>query len=220
MYHYSKRIDGDMRKQSFREKYVRSLGFDARHLVLAEQLHTDKAAVVTPSDEGKEIPGVDALVTTSAEVILGIRSADCVPLLFFDSKHHVIGAAHAGWKGTAAGIVRNVIHTMIALGGEAKDIQVSIGPHIGSCCYSVPDDRAAIFARLSHPSNGAVTVKGRTHYVDLGNANYQQLEDSGILRQNIDTSTGCTSCQHDHYFSFRKDTKETFGEMMGIISLS
>ena len=197
---FTTRNEGDMRKKKMTDAIV------------AEQVHGNTIAVVSLRDVGKVISNVDGLVSCDA-VRLVVHVADCVPILAHDIHAHVLGAAHAGWKGTFGNIAKNLITSMKALGAEPKNIRVVLGPHIGVCCYDVPRKRAKKF------SPNVVRFESGAWYIDLGRANYVQCIEAGVLPTHISVSDDCTSCQVKRYFSFRKDTKITFGEQMGVITV-
>ena len=115
------------------------------HMVLASQQHTTKVVYATEKHRGRgdadmglfhlgKEDGVDAFVTDRPEVCLVIRTADCVPVLFADPEAHVIGAAHAGWRGTLGGIAAKTVCEMEKLGASRTRIRAVIGAAIGSCC--------------------------------------------------------------------------------------
>lgn len=197
---FTTRHDGDMRQKKTPDT------------IYAQQVHGTRVAVVSAGDAGKTIKGADGLVSRDP-VRLAVHAADCVPVLAWEESSGVIGAAHAGWRGTVGNIARNLIRAMRGLGADPKKIHVSIGPHIGMCCYDVPEDRAKKFLPRVR------RFDGRAWHIDLGCANLLQLTDAGIAAQHIIVSGDCTSCRVDTYFSFRKDTKKTYGEQMGVISL-
>ncbi len=209
-----------MRDATKRKAFLRSLHLPL-NLILPEQVHGTEIAVVNSKDIEKKIPNVDGLVskaTPDQNFTLGVLVADCVPLLLVDPKTRILGAVHAGWRGTIGGIARKIVEVMKTLGAQPKDILVSIGPHIGMCCYDVPAERAQRFLDIFHNDpKVASLIEGEWH-IDVGYANFLTLVDQGILSKNIQASIGCTSCQIDTYFSYRKDTKETFGEMIGIVT--
>jgi copper oxidase (laccase) domain-containing protein len=104
--------------------------------------------------------------------------------------------------------------------GASRDrIIVSIGPHIGACCYSVPPERARRFLE-GHRYARAVTMRQEQWYLDLASVNTVQMIDAGIPADHIDGSDYCTSCRVDEFFSYRKDTGESYGEIMGFIAFS
>jgi len=213
---------GDMRRSENRASYVQMLGVSPHVLVTAEQVHGNvvKKAIRASKTPLSLADGIvlDISDNNSAGIALGIVVADCAPLLFFDKKERSIGAAHAGWKGSYKSIATNVVDYMLSLGSNPDDIMVSIGPHIGMCCYSVPKDRVDMFFSMyGNDAHIASYIDGVWH-MDIGYINWLQLRSKGIPAENIDVPPTCTSCQSDLFYSYRKDTKEAFGEIMGVIA--
>ncbi len=202
-----------MRSPKSREVFLKLLTVGPKQLILPEQVHGNK--VVEVSEKRKDqTPGSDGLVSRDDSVVLGVLAADCVPLMFVDPKKRIAGVAHAGWRGTLANIAANTVEAMKALGSHPEDVMVSIGPHIGACCYDVPKERALKF---QHRFGKTLMPEGKDHWqIDLGKANVLSLTKAGILPKHIKQSAICTCCDQD-YFSYRRDTKETFGEIMGVI---
>ncbi len=219
---YSTRAFGDMKKsEQNRKKVVHDLFGDETALMTAEQVHGSTVGVV--SGESDQIAGVDALVAKAASgsrLALGVFVADCVPVLLADTKKRIIASIHAGWKGALGSITTKTVGQMEKLGSKASDILVSIGPHIGMCHYDVSHERAEKFLKaFGNDPKVAAYFEGAWH-VDIGWVNYRQLLTAGITPDHIDAPPTCTACQVDTYFSFRKDTKETFGEILGIIGFT
>lgn len=216
---YSDRHLGDMREENHREQFLSSLHLSLANLVLGEQVHGTNVGQVTTHDRGKEIRKTDGLVhkKTSGPMSLAVRVADCVPILAVDPYASIIGVAHAGWKGTLGGIAGNLIDRMKQSGADTKRVVVSIGPHIGMCCYNVAPDRAGQFADMFDNDQRVISHFEGAPHVDLGYANVRQLRDAGIPADHIDAAITCTSCQVDTFYSYRKDTTETFGEILGVI---
>lgn len=202
---FTKRNDGDMKhSEENRKKVVQKLFGHDRELIAMPQKHSN-------------IVGVDALVTKRSDGALAVFSADCVPILLADRKNNCIAAIHAGWRGTLGEITRKTIQEMEKNGSNPKDILAWVGPHIGMCHYDVPEDRAQKFLQaFDHDPKVASYFEGAWH-VDIGYANYKQLLDTGVTPAHIDAPPTCTVCQIDTYFSYRKDTPETFGRIMGVI---
>lgn len=211
---FSTRISGDMRNKENRQDLLGQLGIHNFQLLLPEQIHGVKVGIVSNFDEMK---GTDGFVLRGSPVILGVLTADCVPLLAVDPVAHIAGAAHAGWKGTIGGIATHLIESMQKAGAETERIFVAIGPHIGMCCYDVPDERAQEFLIGFNENPKVVSKINNAWHVDIGYANFLQLRDAGIASGHIDAPPVCTKCQHDEFFSYRGDSKETFGEMLGVI---
>lgn len=198
-------------------------GYANRHtklhteIAISQQVHGTRIAFVTKKDQGKTIPGVDGLV--SKDISIGVSFADCVPILAVDPKAKIIGTAHAGWKGTLGGIAGELITAMKKNGADVKQIYISVGPHIGMCCYNVPDERARFFQKKFGTDEKIAVRIGDVWHIDIGYVNYLQLLEAGIVKENIDTPPSCTSCQVAEFHSFRKDPKEKFGVQMGVITL-
>lgn len=190
-------------------------------LVLMRQVHGDRIHPI-----GKEVPlperllEGDGLITDRTGVALGIRTADCVPLLFVDRVRRVIGAAHAGWRGTALGVAAR----MVAAFGERfssrpEDIVAVIGPAIGPCCYEVDSPVLAAFSATPDAAlfSRPCLQKGRW-MVDLTGANRLQLLASGLSSENIHASGLCTACRPDLFFSHRGASGRT-GRQINLIML-
>lgn len=220
---FSGRPLGDMRLSSRRRVFLQKLGdFSTARLVRPQQVHQAYVHEVRQSDLGKLVTGADGLVFRPRQndrnmPILSILAGDCVPLLLVDPLARVVGVAHAGWRGTLAGIAKEVVARMEALGAKAKAILVLIGPRIGMCCYNVGQEEAAKFRQVFGDTPKVASRINGTWHLDLGFTNSLILAKAGILAQNIDLSTSCVSCQHRDFFSFRHDGKSGFGEFMGVI---
>ncbi len=153
----------------------------------------------------------DALVTKEKGLTLAIAAADCYPLLFHDAKNKIIGAAHAGWKGTLAHIAKNTIEAMENLGAERKFISVAIGPGISGKNYQVSEEIIQQFHDAKFPEN---CWKGRN--LDLLEANKYVLRENGIAEENIWAMGRCTT--EEDFFSYRRD-KGVTGRMWACIML-
>ncbi|MBI5452692.1 peptidoglycan editing factor PgeF [Candidatus Gottesmanbacteria bacterium] len=207
--------------------------FPLENIITAEQIHSDKVAIIK-DDKAKFIKGYDGLVTNKP-LLLGIRTADCLPIFFFDPKKKVTAAIHAGWKGLYEGIIINALNKMIKLGSSPMNLKVAVGPHIQVCCYRVSRKRFLKFQKLlsiQHtPSRSRFATPGRWPngllpgesrkksstfwYLNLSRIASLQLESLGILPDNIEISKVCTSCDNK-YWSFRRDGKIA-GRMINII---
>lgn len=178
----------------------RITGFDEDHIYLPVQKHTDTVLVL----EGDLSPKIaDAVVTNRKGILIGVRVADCVPILLHDPVREVIGAVHAGWRGTAAGILKNTIRTFAGrFGCKAGDILIAIGPGIKKCCYEVDPDVAHAVEKASGPGD-YIRQKGAKFHVDLPSANKSQALAEGVKEGNIWMTGDCTFCNPDKYCSFR-----------------
>ena len=133
--------DGIYRCQAFQRFIWQSHGFGTRHhnpaaSVTLRQVHSD--IVVNAHGLKDRDQDGDALVTNDLDLSIGVRSADCVPILLLDTEQRAVGAVHAGWRGTAAQVVKRAIHKMASdFGSKPGDILAAIGPCVRACCYDV-----------------------------------------------------------------------------------
>jgi YfiH family protein len=144
----------------------------------------------------------DGFVTSKADIMLTILTADCIALLAYDKKSKIVGAAHAGWRGTKDNIAKNLITAMQELGAKAEDIIVAISPSIRACCYEVDESVAKHFT--NYPDSLVQTAKDKWH-LDISIVNKEQLLELGIKEENIEISSICTACNTKEYFSYRKE---------------
>ena len=210
-----------------RRRVCSALEIPPGRLVQAGQVHGVGVRVVTAEDVGRGaedrstlLSPSDALITDADGVYLLACFADCVPLLFYDPRRPAVGLAHAGWRGTAAGMAEATVMAMAeAYGSRPEDIRVLIGPSAGPCCYQVGDEViAAIRGRfgdsarlLSRQANGSV-------HLDLWEANHAALIHVGIAADHIETSHMCTIHNADQFFSHRASGGDTgrFGAIIGL----
>lgn len=167
---------------------------------------------------GDRIADGDGLVTGQPGMLVGVRTADCVPILLADRVRRVVSAVHAGWRGTAAGIAGEAVLLMEEkFGTRPGDVVAAIGPSIGGCCYEVGADVARHFGTWLPDLEQTATVGfdggPERARVDLKTVNRLQLQQLGI--QNVWVSPNCTYCCSGFY-SFRRD-KEQAGRMISYI---
>ena len=210
--------------ENVRENYRRlanAIGFSADKLVLANQTHSDIVRVVAHSDclgslSHRDYPECDALVTNTPGVALAVFTADCTPVLLFDPVTGAVGAVHAGWRGTANGIVAKTVEAMVsAFGCKAENIRAAIGPNIGFCCFETDYDvPAAMLSAFGAEAYGYIRQKGEKYFVDLKGLNALWLRRKGI--DNIAISTECTCCSPQRFWSHRA-TKGIRGSQGAVI---
>ena len=175
--------------------------------VTIHQVHS--ACVVTNHGRPARGESGDALIENTPGIAIGVKTADCVPILLADPAHRVIAAVHAGWRGTAASIVQATIRAMgREFGTRPEDVHAAIGPSIGGCCFEVGPEVAREFG---------VIATGRVH-LDLRGMNAKQLESAGLLSANISVAEECTKCRPAEYHSYRRD-KEAAGRMISWIRI-
>ncbi|UCZ54197.1 peptidoglycan editing factor PgeF [Bacillus shivajii] len=204
------------------------LGFPMTRWACADQVHENSIAKVTKDDAGKgvlnyddAIKGTDGLYTNESNVLLTLCYADCVPIYFLGPDKNLVGVAHAGWKGTVKDISGEMVRTW--KNEEAIDpanIYAAIGPSIGSCCYVV-DDYVIDFVKevLKQPTELPYKEVSKGQYtLDLKKLNKMLLVQAGVLQENIDVSSYCTSCEDTLFFSHRRDQGKT-GRMLSFIGM-
>ena len=162
-------------------------------------------------------PEADAALAVEPGLLLGIETADCLPVLIVDPERRTAAAAHAGWRGTAASIVLRTVDALTAEGSRPEDLLVALGPCIGPCCYEVGDELRDAFTPPAEPffQSGP---RGRPH-LDVRALNVQQLRKSGVPSDRIHSVDECTSCRPDLYYSYRRDGPGT-GRMISFIGWS
>ncbi len=170
------------------------------------QIHSD--VVVTVS--GDQVQGMlgegDALVTRQPGIWIGVRTADCAPLILADPAHQAVGVVHAGWRGTVNLIVRRTLERMAAeFGTRPGEVLGAIGPTIGACCYEVGADVAHQFAPW-WTERADLRGGGAHACVDIPATLQRQMTSAGVDPANIATVGGCTRCgAAGRYHSFRRD---------------
>lgn len=157
----------------------------------------------------------DALVTDQAGLRVSVRTADCYPVLLVDVKTRRVAAVHAGWRGTAAQIVREALQEMQA---DVKNARAAIGPGIGKCCYEVGADVARFIGQSIGQTIGEAAGRTAKCCVDLAAANRRQLLDAGVEDAHIDVIARCTFCDAENFHSFRRD-KESAGRLISYVEI-
>lgn len=184
-----------------------SLGFDTQKLVLTRQTHSDIVRVVTKADAAgfchRDYPECDALVTNTPGVTLMVFTADCTPLLFHDPVTGAVGAAHAGWRGTAQAIgAKTVLAMMANFGCRPENIRAAIGPNIGACHFETDVDvPQAMFATYGAEAGKYIDKRGGKYFLDLKQINALSLRLTGV--RHIEISNECTMCEPDRFWSHR-----------------
>jgi len=162
-------------------------------------------------------PEADAAVACRPGLILGIQTADCLPVLLADAGRGLVAAAHAGWRGTAAGVARAAVRALLDRGSRSERLVALVGPGIGPCCYEVGDEVRAAFgpAGAGFFRDGP---RGRPH-LDVRAANVSQLRAEGVPAGSIHHVDECTFCRPDLYHSYRRDGKGS-GRMISFVGFA
>jgi YfiH family protein len=164
----------------------------------------------------------DALTTNLPRVLLGVKTADCVPILLGDTQTGACAAVHAGWRGTSRSIVARALERMGAeYGTRPRDIIAAIGPAALACCYEVGAEVCEIFKTNFPTDADALFVPTRDGHtlVDLHEANRRQLISAGVRAENIHAAPLCTMCRTDLFFSYRREKKlhGRTGRLLGVV---
>jgi hypothetical protein len=187
-----------------------------------KQIHSTRVVVFdSPVNPGAMSVGeADALVTNQPNLLLVVRTADCVPVLLMDRKIGVIGAVHAGWRGAVGGLLPRTIQTCVEqFGSDVANLHVAIGPSIGPCCYEV-DAQVIEPLHTGYPDWQGVlqeTSAGKG-MLDLKQLLWHQTLSSGIPEGQVERMEYCTRCREDLFFSYRREGK-VIGTMMSGIML-
>jgi YfiH family protein len=185
-----------------RSRICRSLGVSLDSLATVNQVHSSTVLTITKPFPLGRIPEADAMVTKIPGIALGVFTADCVPVLFFDPQARVIGAAHSGWKGAVSGIIQNTVQAMCDLGATKNHIIAAIGPCIWQGSYEVSED-----FQNHHPDILSFLTGGkRPGHLQFNLPGFveKRLLDAGIT--SISPSSFDTFSNPDLFFSFRRKT--------------
>ena len=238
------RIAVERNRAAFLKELGAKNGRSGPPLITLRQVHS---SVIYQVDTVPEHPLVgDGLITNTPGLLLGIQTADCLPVLLVDPVRRAIGAFHAGWRGTLARIVEKGAGEMRRwFGTNARDLHAAIGPGVHNCCYEVGEElRQQFEAQFRYAPDLFREVKeedpvktkypllfltakppgheppefGRQIFLDLVEANRRQLLDLGVKKKNIFTSDLCTSCCNDLLFSYRKE-KGVTGRLIAVVGI-
>lgn len=196
------------------ELLCRALPQQPVQLVIPLQVHGTRIAWVdetfpalSPSEQREQLNGVDAVVTTQPGYCVCVSTADCVPLLLYDTRSQAIAAIHAGWRGTVEGIVTQTLALMHnKLGTTGQDVLIAIGPSISLQSFEVGEEVYAAFEAKGFDM-ARISVRNpetQKHHIDLWEANREQIRSFGVPDKQIATAGICTFIHHDEFFSARR----------------
>jgi polyphenol oxidase len=206
-----------------RERSMARLGIGADALITVYQVHGADVHVVGEGDAQDAPIRADAMVTRTKGVALGILTADCAPVLFADRDNHVIGAAHAGWRGAQSGVVEATISAMEALGADRASMVAAVGPCIGGVSYEVGPEFPAPFL-AENPDHdrffGPSTRAGHFMF-DLEAYVSHRLAQAGLAAVK---ALGCDTCaDEERFFSYRRAThrgEPDYGRLLSAITIT
>ncbi len=199
------------------EKICSLLSIQKGNVFLPIQKHTSKVFVLE-SDSKPKI--ADAVITKRKGILIGVKVADCVPILLHDRRKSVIGSVHAGWRGTAAQIIKKTIIQMEeCFFSSPQDIDIALGPSIRWNCYVVEKAvKDSIYEATGEGEYFKKHTNGK-YYIDLASANIHQAVSMGVLKEHIWITDECTYCSPHTYYSYRygKDSRGRQGGFIGIL---
>lgn len=187
-----------------------ALGYPADDLFEVSQVHG--ARVLEPGPDA--VPAsfraseADALCSARAGVAIGVRTADCMPVLLADPVTGAVAAVHAGWRGAVAGVLPAAIAALsVRAGADPARLVVAILPHIRACCFEVGAEVVEQVRAVlpEEAARRAVVERSPRPHVDLSQLVRAQLHEAGVAAERIDDVAGCTCCEPDRFFSFRRD---------------
>ena len=224
--------------ENYRRLYG-ALGHSPATAVISQQVHGSRVAVVAGEQRGQRLDACDGLVTDEQGIVLLQRHADCVPILVYDPKRPAVGVAHAGWRGTLAGLAGELVRAMReAFGSRPSDLIAAIGPSIGPCCYDVGAEvQRGFIARHADagqwlPSDGRTPAFGTAARnigiiapagddgrvrLDLWEANRAMLAAAGV--REIEVAGICTACNVGEFYSARAENRRNgcFGAVIALL---
>ncbi len=186
-----------------------------KDIYLPIQKHTEKVLHLNSF----EPETADSVITGRKGVLIGVQAADCIPILIYDVRTPAVGAVHAGWRGTASGILKNTLEAMRRrFSSSPSDMVIAIGPGIGGCCYSVGHEVIEAVKRATG-SDGYFSFRSGKYFLDLHLANRYQAISMGVPPRNIWMSGECTFCLNEKYYSYRfaKGPTGRQGGFIGIV---
>ena len=198
-------------------------------VICAPQIHSATIRRVTAADAGSGVltPASqrgDGFVTDERGILLMVRMADCVPILFSavrDEGSHIVAAVHAGWRGAAAGIAGEAVRIMTAMGARPDSIRCAIGQSIHACCYEVREDftDAVTAMRGKSFAEAHIRARGEKLFADIPAMNRTILLEAGLHPEQIDLSHRCTACAPDEFHSHRAShgLRGAMGAVIGIL---
>jgi YfiH family protein len=201
-----------------RRRFAARVGYASERLFELSQVHGAQVRVVAAADTPDALRRMegDGLVARGGSA-LGVRTADCLALLLADPVTRTVGAVHAGWRGAAAGVVAAGVQALCRLSlAPPQRLLAALFPHIRVCCFEVGVEVADALAQAAH--GAAVVRPGPKPHVDLAGVVRAQLVAAGIRSECIDDVPGCTRCEPERFFSFRRDGQASGRHLAAIVA--
>ena len=196
---------------------IKNLHLNFTKIVNQDMQHTANVRVVSSDNVDDNFVGVDGLITNLKGIALALNPADCIIILLYDKKNKVIGAIHAGWRGTLNRIVEKAVKLMIATyNSNPSDIEVYFEPSILKCCFEVDEDVATLFEKEFPMMLDLIVPAKPKYFIDTVAINTRLLINLGVREENIVFSNICTKCHGNYIHSLRFD-KESSGRNLALI---
>jgi YfiH family protein len=188
----------------------KAVGVHNLKIVTMKQVHGDRIVDVH-DDRLKEAGEADGMVADGKGIFLGVLTADCVPILFSARGRTLAAVAHAGWRGTLAGIaVKTVRHLLDRYNVDPASVEAALGPAIGGCCYEIGADVSGpLIEKWGSRAQKSLQSRDGKQFLDLRGLNRLLLQDTGVPPEQISEIGPCTRCAAEDFFSYRRDKKET-----------
>jgi polyphenol oxidase len=202
------------------QRFAGAVGYPPGALFEVSQVHGAAVVEVEPAATPGEVRAreADAVVAPPGGLAIGVRVADCAPLLIADLDSGAAAAIHAGWRGTVAGVVEAGVATLLRVGsGRPGALRAAIFPHIRSCCFEVGDDVAALLGAAS-PVDGVVDRGREKPHVDLAAILIGKLALLGVPAEHVEAVPGCTRCDAERFFSYRRGGARSGRHLAAIVS--
>lgn len=182
---------------------------DARNYISMLQIHSTKVELIekAPTERISQEDNIDGMITDVSELVLLLKTADCVPALYYDPVAHIIAVTHQGWRGTISNMAKVAIEKLVSCGCHVDNIRVALGPSLQDCCNRLYDQRLEDF-KAGFPEWYAEFTREEDEniYMSLPRLNAMQYQAEGINIDHIDVDTHCTRCETEMFFSYdRKD---------------
>jgi YfiH family protein len=209
------------------ERFAHALCSEPERLFTTSQVHGASVRVVQAGEDAALVRAdeADALATGVAGQAVGIRVADCVPVLLFDAASGAVGAAHAGWRGVVQEVALRALERVLELGGErarVSEVRAAIFPHIRPCCFEVGEEvaepLAACASKFGAPLSEVIDRGRAKPHVNLTAILLAQLASAGVPPAQIDDVPGCTRCEPERFFSFRREGQRSGRHIAAIVA--
>ncbi|MFH1812049.1 MAG: polyphenol oxidase family protein [Pseudomonadota bacterium] len=189
-----------------------ALGVTRGRLVTVQQVHSARAILASPDDLDRvRSEEADALFTGHRGLAVGVKTADCVPMLVVAIETRLLAALHGGWRGLVGGVIETTVKELLRAGATIAELRVSIGPHIGPCCYQVGPE----VLRDMHPS--ARVERDGALYANLAADARARWRNLGLQDAQVDQVGPCVSCDALRFYSHRRDRGHTGRQLSAIV---